>query len=168
MLIYTFTYNNKIIYIGSTIQNIKQRMMEHKYSLKKRAKNLLHRFIKDNNLTFDDIIVETYPQDFPIIISPGGKKISPRLRICEGIWQKILMDEGVDLKQKEIAGRTTKSFKKTEKHRQNIIKYHKSEKYKDNQKKYYEKNKKKRDEYFKQYYIKNRDSILKKRKNKNN
>ena len=108
MLIYTLIYQEAIIYIGSTILTMKERITVHKRDLNNNKPNLLYKFMRENNITFDDIIVETHPQDFIITLSEIGNRICPALRREEGKWQKILLLEGVKLYQYEIAGQTIK------------------------------------------------------------
>lgn len=124
MYIYTLIYNEKIIYVGSTIGSMYDRIKSHHRRLHT-VNNLLNKFLIKNNITILDLQVESYQVDFPITLSPKGIRLCHELRRTEGMLQQILLNENVELMQQEIAGRTEAEYNKFYYKRDSIKKYRK-------------------------------------------
>lgn len=128
MFVYTISYKDNIIYVGSTLQTWGERLSGHKRDLK-RNKGLLYKFMNEQKIDFDQVIINLYPKDFEIDTT-GQFRTCNELKLAEGELQQKFLSDGVKLYQSDIAGRTwTKWYNDNQ------------EKIKENNKTYREKNK---------------------------
>jgi len=134
MSIYAYFYEEKLLYIGSTI-NIKQRQSRHKSKLNNDSQMPFYIYLKENNLTFADLDIEIVNTDITDELE---------LRRAEGKVTKLCNPE-CNLR---IEGRTKKEYREDNK-----------EKIKIKSKIYNENNKESKKEYNKTYNQNNKESI---------
>lgn len=139
MRLYRIFYNDDLLYIGSTI-DFRRRKWQHENNLKNNVDKPLYKYLKENNIKFEDLVFEIIETDFNDI---------KNLRKEEGNFIKKFKP----LCNKEIAGRTRKEYRKD-----NI------EKIKESKKEYYEINIDKIKERHKKYYNQNADFINQRRR----
>ena len=131
--------SNNLVYYGSTVQSLSQRLTEHLCNYNKN-KGLSSKIV----LECEDYKIELV-EDFP----------------CNN-RQQLLKKEGEYIKNNEcvnknIAGRTQKEWNETEHRIQYLKKYY--EKNKEHINQYYEKNKEDKKEYGKQYRLKQKELV---------
>lgn len=159
--IYGIYYEEKLIYIGSTIQTLKERFQKHKSDIN-RNKYPIYQFMRENDLNkFEIKLIERF--------SCSNRK---ELRKQEGYYQKKYKDT---LLNKRIECRTKKEYYEDNKeyyqNNNEKISNQKKEYYQNNKekisnqkKKYRKKNKEKISNQKKQYYQNNREIKLQKNK----
>lgn len=139
MFLYKIFYNGVLLYVGST-SDIKKRKILHKSGLKNGVDRPLYRYLRENNINFEELIFEIIETDI------NNKN-------------DLLKEEGIMIKElsplcnKDIAGRTSEEYSKDyyENNLENIKEY---------QKKYRENNIKKIKEYYKKI-LKNLKKLIK-------
>ena len=139
------SHQTEKIYIGSTCNELRKRLHQHKQDYKRFLKNKFNNITSFQIIKFDDCYIELYEK------YPCSDKMELRKREGEII-------RSLDCINKNIAGRTDKeSFKEWyQKNKEEINKKYKKE--------YRIKNKEKIKEYNKEYAIKNKEKILEKKK----
>jgi hypothetical protein len=152
-----FYDNDKLIYIGSTIQTLSKRFGGHKTNLR----CSLYQYIQENyNGDFKCCYIE--------LLEPFECNNKNELDRKEGeLIRKIKTDDNYTVINKQIAGRNRKEYR--QENADNIKKYYQDNKDKLNekQKQYYQDNKDKLNEKHKQYHQDNKDKLNEKQKQYN-
>ena len=156
-IFYKITYNNKVLYIGST-KHFKDRYNHHKQDYinsNSKLHNLpLYKFFTDNNIDFKDI-------NFEIIEKFNLKNETQRFK-RERYWIKCYdtFNNGfndkypykTEAEKKETKRKLTNKYKESGKLKEVKKRYNSSEKGKSKNKEYYEANKEEKKKYAKEYY----------------